>query len=249
MVDDLPIWLAHAKSLGMRTMFCTSGRRLKERSDEIAPLTDRLIISLEAIGVRQDEIRRTKGLFKKIVAGLMRFKERSSSEIIIWSHINRENQDEVERIAQFAQDLRIKVEFFPTTTYCGYNEAIILDDSARSEIFNTIKKLKRSGYPINNTWYALELMRSHRKFQCNIPRLSIQVYPDGMVYPCESRMIPDIRPYGHINGIDLKRLTSSMVFREESQRLKECNSCLLPCVAHLSDFLLMQGVRKITGVP
>jgi len=247
LVEDLPVWLAHAKRIGLGTMFCTSGRKLLDRAEEVAPHTDRLIISIEAIGKRHDELRGVPGLFDLVVKGLERFISRSHGEIIIWSHINRENRDEVESIAKFAQEFGVKVEFFPTTEYSGYNEPMILNRKEREEVFTRIIQLKKEGYPINNTWYALELMRSSRRFRCNIPLLSIQVYPDGEIYPCEVRMVPDLRSYGNIAEVDLNTLFASSRFQKEASRLSSCNNCLLPCVAHLADNLPLQGIRKVVG--
>ncbi|HIE06089.1 MAG TPA: radical SAM protein [bacterium (Candidatus Stahlbacteria)] len=248
LVKDLPIWLKYTKTIGMETMFCTSGNYLSERAETVGPFTDRLILSIEAIGAKHDEIRGYPGLFNRVVEGLKRFKNVSDAQVIIWSHINRDNKNEVAGIARFAQQFKVKVEFFPTTRYSGYNEGMILNTQERETVLENVRELKRRGYPVNNTWYALDLMKSGRSFRCNIPLLSIQVYPDGLIYPCEKRVIPDLKPYGHINEIDLKKLFTSEVFQKESRRLLQCNNCLLPCVAHLADDLPIQGVRRVFGV-
>lgn len=244
LAPDLPQWLSHASRLGMQTVLCTSGTRLAERAAEIGPYLDRLLLSLEAVGERQDQVRGAPGLFARILAGLPEFQKNSRAQITLWSNLTRENQDQVEEIARFAAERKILVEFFPAAEYPGFNERLILSAEERDAIFNRIIDLKRRGYPILNTRYALELMQSGRSFQCNIARLSVQVMSDGQVFACEPRVIPGLKPYGRIGEIKLDRLAASPGYQETCRALDSCNRCLLPCVANVADSLLMQSFRK-----
>lgn len=245
LVESLPDFLDRARKNNMTSTVCTSGYRLKDRAREIAPLTDQLLLSLEAVGEKQDKLRGTPGLYKRLTEGLAEYKEHCSGEIILWSNLTRENADQVGPIARFAEEHGIGVEYFPAALYEGYNEDIVLDSNERDEVFREAMELKRQGLPVYNTMYALELMRSGRPFKCNLARLAVQVAPDGTMYPCEPRVIADPEPYGHISEVDLKDLPSLPVYARNVERLASCNACLLPCVANMSDSLFMQGARRL----
>jgi len=244
LAEDLPVWLRHATSLKLRTVVCTSGGKLAERAREIAPATQRLLLSLEGIGEKHDKIRGTTGLFGKLVAGLEEFRRHSSGEVTLWSNLTRENRDQIEDIARFAARRKVFVEFFPAARYAGFNDEIILSPPEREEAFRKVMELKRRGYPVHNTWYSLRLMRTSRHFKCNIPRLSVQLNADGNLYACDPKMLPDLEPYGALDTFDLRKLPSSDAYRRIWRQLQNCNRCLLPCVAHLADNLLFQGTRK-----
>lgn len=247
LAENLPDWLRHARGLGMETVVCTSGYKLAERASEIGPNIDRLLLSLEAVGDRQDKIRKTAGLFERVISGIGAFRKHGGGEITIWSNLTRENRDQVEEIARFARDQGVWVEFFPAALYPGYNDKIILDSNEREEVFDRVKEIKRQGYPVLNTGYALLLMRSGRPFKCNLARLAVQVFPDGTIYACEPRTIPDLSPYGTIDDIDLVSFASSKKYRRARLQLLSCNRCLLPCVANMADSLILQALRRTMG--
>jgi MoaA/NifB/PqqE/SkfB family radical SAM enzyme len=243
-VENLPEWLKRAKELGMMTTVCTSGFRLPERAVEVAPHIDQLLLSLEAVGESQDRIRARPGLFDKITSGLGEFKKHGRGEVVLWSNLSRENMDQVEAVAGFAKEQGVLVEFFPAALYPGYNEKMVLDEAERDEVFSRAAALKRAGYPVYNSYYALELMRSGRPFTCNVPRLAVQVFPDGSVYACEPRVIAGLEPYGNIDGLDLSKFPVSQAYQQARQVLSSCNACLLPCVANMADSLVIQAIRR-----
>jgi MoaA/NifB/PqqE/SkfB family radical SAM enzyme len=243
LVEALPAWLRRAWDYGLRTVVCTSGSRLLERAAEIGPYTERLLLSLEGVDQKHDKIRGRPGLFAKITAGLNEY-FKHGREVIIWSNINRENSDQVEEILRFAKEHKIGVEFFPTARFEGYNERLLLSDAERKDVFARIMAAKRRGWPVLNTFYALELMASDRPFVCNTPQLSVQVAADGQIHACESRMIAGLAPYGHVDQLDLASLFASKKFKDTCRELQACNACRLPCVADMADNLHFQVARK-----
>ena len=242
--DNLPDWLMRAHSKGMDTIVCTSGYRLPERAKEIAPYIRRLLLSIEAIGEKHDKIRGTKGLFKRITVGIEEFNKNGKNKITIWSNLSRENADQAKAIAKFAKEQGVYVEFFPAALYPGFNEKTILNKDERKEIFEEIKSLKKSGYPIINTAYSLDLMGQGNPFRCNIPKYSILLQANGQVYACEPRIIPGLKPYGDIDSLDLDKIGSSDIYQRTYRGLASCNNCLLPCVASMANSILMQSFRK-----
>ena len=244
LAEHLPEWLGRAKALGMMTTICTSGTKLAERAAELGPHLDQLLLSLEAVGERQDKLRGTPGLFERVMAGLREYRRHSKGEVVIWSNISRENKDQVEAVAGFAREEKLGVEFFPVIRYPGYNERMVLDQEEREQVFAGIEELKRRGYPVFNHYYALELMRSGRPFKCNLARLAVQVFPDGKVFACEPRIIPDLEPYGNFEDMDLRKFRKSAAYQEARDSLSMCNACLLPCVANMADSIALSAARR-----
>lgn len=247
LVPDLPRWLSRARGHGMQTVVCTSGSRLLERAAELGPFTERLLLSVEAVGERHDRLRGSPGLFERLVSGLAAYREHAAGQVILWSNLSRENRDQVEELARFARDQNAAIEFFPAAHYPGYNDLLVLDRSEREEAFGRALELKRRGWPVHNTTYALELMRSGRPFKCNIARLSVQLSSEGKFFACEARLLPELEPYGELGGIGLKDLIRSEAYQRTSRELSSCNLCLLPCVAHLADGLPAQGARMVVN--
>ncbi|MCP4605817.1 MAG: radical SAM protein [Proteobacteria bacterium] len=243
LAEALPNWLRRAWDYGMRTVVCTSGSRLTERAAEIGPVTERLLLSVDGVGQKHDRLRGRPGLFAKMVAGLNEYKK-YGHEVIIWSHINRDNSDQIEEILRLAKEHKIGVEFFPTARIEGFNEKIILSGTELKDVFARIMAAKRRGWPVLNTFYTLQLMGSNRPFVCNTPQLSVQVAADGNVYACESRVIAGLEAYGHIDDLDLESLFASQKFKDTCRDLRACNACRLPCVADMSDNLQFQVARK-----
>ncbi len=245
LVEDLPQLLLHAKRIGMRTVICTSGFHLDTRAREIASGVDVLLLSIEATGSRQDELRRKKGLFKNVVKGLNTYKKHTHGKIILWSNVGLHNRKLIRNIAEFADEQNIYVEFFPVALFSGYNEDLILDMDERREVFSMILNLKKEGLPVYNTKYGLNLMRSSRPFKCNTARISIFVCPDGKMYPCDPYLVSKKISYGDINDVDIKKIPDTDAYKKAVVQLARCKKCLLPCVSHTADSLFIQTIRRL----
>jgi MoaA/NifB/PqqE/SkfB family radical SAM enzyme len=245
LVDDLPIWLRHAKKIGMRTIMCTSGFHLDACAEDIAPFIDVLLLSIEATNTRHDEIRRRRGLFQNALQGLNRFKEHSRGTVTIWCNVGQYNKDQVENIARFADEQGVCVEFFPVTVFPGYNDDLVLDKEERQNVFSLVLRLKKKGLPISNTNYGLNLMRTSQPFICNTARISVFVNPDGKMYPCDPYMVSEDISYGDFREVDIKGIPCTRSYRKAVANLPQCNKCLLPCVSHAADDLFVQMLRRI----
>ena len=245
LVDAVADYLKQASDLGMETTMCTSGLHLAERAKEIGPHLDKLLISVEAVGERHDHIRGVLGLFGRIVTGLETFRNHGRGNVVLWSNLSRENMDQVENIAAFSGEMGVSVEFFPASLYPAYNENIILGPTERAEVFHRLIALKRRGFPVGNSSRSLHLMASGHPFTCNIPRLSVQLLPDGSLYPCEPRVFEEIPPYGTMYDTPISQLARSKVFSKKTAELKMCNRCLVPCVAGLSGYLPQRALEKL----
>jgi len=234
-----------ADELGFQVIMCTNGSRLKELSRQIAPHIYYLVLSLEAVGEKHDQMRKHPGLFQKALAGAEAFQSATKKgRIIIWCHLNRNNQDQVRELCRLASRIKAFVEFFPTVTVMGGKQETILDPRERKELFGEIIRLKQAGYPITNTNYALELMKKSASFQCNIPKVAVVLLWDGTLWPCEPRLVGECQNYGPAGEIDFKTIRNRKEFQKASQELEKCNHCLLPCVTHFANNIWLQGLRR-----
>jgi MoaA/NifB/PqqE/SkfB family radical SAM enzyme len=248
MAEHLPEWLACAKDLGMMTTMCTSGYRLPDRAIEVAPYTDQLLFSIEAIGENHDKIRRTKGLFDRVVDGLAKFKQYGNGQVIVWCNLTRDNMNQVDGLAQFAKEHGVVVEFFPATPYPGYNDDMITTDAERHDLFERIISLKKQGYPVYNTVHSLRMMQSFEPFKCNQCRVAIQVDADGVAWPCEPKYQDGLEPYGHIDDLDFNTFHKSPEYLRAVEKMSSCNVCRLPTVTNISGNLLLQAGRRFSNM-
>jgi MoaA/NifB/PqqE/SkfB family radical SAM enzyme len=147
LVDGVGDYLKQAKVLGMETTMCTSGRHLAERAKEIGPNLDKLLVSVEAVGEKQDQIRGVPGLFGRMVAGIEAFRRHGRGRVVLWSNLSSENMDQVEDIAAFAGETGASVEFFPAALYPAYNENIILTFLRESRSFSSSYCIEKAGIP------------------------------------------------------------------------------------------------------
>ena len=95
--------------------------------------------------------------------------------------------------------------------------------------------------------WPLRLMASAAPFACTMPKVALQVQPDGQVYACEPRLCPELSPYGHVDALDLAGLHASPAYRAACRELAACNRCLLPCVASSAGSLWWQAARRLPG--
>lgn len=238
--EDVGIWLEKAKELGYKTTMCTAGYLIEERIRDISENLDIMLLSLEATGSKQDSIRRTPDLFSKIERGIELLREEDVF-IKIWCNVSALNKDEVFDVVKFARNNDIIVEFFPANIMSEYNKGIIFDAAEKYRVFTDIMHYKRQGYPINNSWSALKIMRDSKPFICNMPKNGILIEQNGDLMPCEPRIVN--RPaYGNITD-GLKKSFSESTYRANIDALKHCNKCMLPCVVESVDSMLLQSFK------
>lgn len=237
--------IKYASELGLRVIVCTNGGRLTEFSAALAPNFYVLLISLDAVGEKHDQIRNHPGLFKKVLAGVEALKaQKPKGRIVIWANLSKLNKDQIPGLAGLAKELKLLIEFFPVVELFGCDKSLVLDAQERREAFERVMEMKRKKYPIFNTNYSLELMKNSAGFICNMPRTSLQMLWDGSLWPCEARMFAESEGYGWARNMDLKKLASTPEFQAQCSRLESCNQCLFPCVAHYANNLWAQSVRR-----
>jgi len=234
-----------AHQLGFQVIICTSASRLEEFAEGLSKKIYHLLLSLEAVGEKHDNIRAHPGLFQKVLRGVEKLRQLNPKEkIIIWSNLSQINLDQVPALAQLARELKVFIEFFPMAHFPGFNDHLVLNPEEREEVFSQVISLKAKGYPILNTFYSLKLMKDGARFRCNMPRFSLQMLWDGSLWPCEPRILKPENLYGNGLTFEPKSLSKSKSYHLFSSQLENCNLCLLPCVAHFANNYWIQALRR-----
>ena len=237
--------LRTAYNLGYHQTVCTNGGRIREYHKELSQDLNTLLISIDAIGEKHDQLRRHPGLFRKILEGIDSLKkENTRCNMVIWSTLSRVNQNLVMDLCKLARELKIFIEFFPANSYWGCKPDLILSDSERSETFTQVIELKRKGYPITNTTRSLELIKGALPFRCNISGVSIYMLWDGAVYPCDPRAVGAETMLGRAPQLEFKNLAASPRFQKYAKELRSCNNCYCAAVVHHADNIWAAGTRR-----
>ena len=100
----LPELLARGRALGMLTTLTTNGMRLNGRTwAPIAPLVDRLAISIDGVEATHDAMRRQRGAFARTVRNLETLRHSRASFGFIFT-LTQHNVDELEFVVRLAAE-------------------------------------------------------------------------------------------------------------------------------------------------
>ena len=234
---DLPEVLAAAKELGFRTSMCTNCNALAKRADEVAPLLDVMLCSLDGRRELHDELRGMPGLFDRAVAGIRAATRHPGCDVKIWAVLHRRNVGDVEPLARLSAELGVGIEFFPLSPIAGYNDELVLRPDECEQAFAAVQELQRQGLPVRNPPRVLRIMRTGRAFRCNFPRIAIHLDHRGNVYSCEDPQGTPLHPWGGAAEFEPVTRYATREFRDVTRRLMSCNRCRLPCVVELADSL------------
>ena len=164
---------------------------------------DTISISLNHIGVAQDDERHINGLFahlSKVVPDLsgMGFKRINLNTVFLNS-----NLDEIVDIVRLAEKWGVGVSFssYSSSKADNHSYKIAENDLKKLEVLlRKLQDLKKNGAPIENSnWYLeriLEFYRTGRvKGKCGAGKKTIHVTPNGYLKPC-----PDFPAEIHYNS-------------------------------------------------
>ena len=234
-----------ASQLGFFVILCTNGSYLKEFSADLGPYVDYWLLSLEAVGEKHDQSRRYPGLFQKAQEGVESLWVNSSKgKVVIWTNLNKRNQNQVEELARLARVWKSFIEFFPAIKDMGCKDNLLLNAQERKELFQKVIKLKKQGYPVMNTRYELNLMKNSLPFKCNFPKRSVQLLWDGTLWSCIPRVLGTDAYLGESQNWDWNKIGATSIFQANAKKLENCNKCLFPCVGHHSNNIWIQGLRR-----
>jgi len=228
--SDTGAVLRAAREAGMATTMITNGWWLESRADEVAPWLNRLMVSVDAIGARHDEIRRSPGLFDRLELGLARVRKvYPDVDIIINGVLSRLNADQVEAIAEFGNHYGAHVTFqgMDVSDY-GHAERSLdlahvqLTPDEEAKVAARIIQLRHSGYPVRDSnSYLARLGRDTGRYKCHFKKVCMRVEPNGDVLDC----VEDGVALANVREVALGDLMRRRQFRDFQRRAEACNRC------------------------
>jgi MoaA/NifB/PqqE/SkfB family radical SAM enzyme len=227
---DTGIVLRAAKEAGLATTLITNGWWLESRVDEVAPWLDRLMVSVDAIGTRHDEIRRLPGLFDRLEHGLARVRQvYPKVDIIVNGVLSRLNADQIEAIAEFGKRYGTQVTFqgMDVSDY-GYSQRSLhlplvqLTPEEEEKVAARVARLRRQGYPIRDSnSYLARLGLAVGKYRCHFKKVCLRVEPNGDVLDCTEIGLA----LANVREVALRDLVRRRRFRDFQRRAEACNRC------------------------
>ena len=231
--------LQAARQAGLNTTLITNGWWLAERADEVIPWVNRLMVSVDGIGDRHDEIRRCSGLFDRLDHGLRTVRRKFPDVVVIINAVlSRLNADQLEQIAEYGKRLGDHVSFqaMDFTDY-GYADRPIdlpklrLLSEEEAGIAREVAALRRRGYPVSDSnAYLARLRPDARRFRCHFKKVCLRVEPNGDVLDCTQKAAP----LANVRQTSLRALCRSPSFREFQHQAESCNRCRDAAVVEVS---------------
>jgi len=243
---DLPEILAESSEAGLNNIVATNALLLEERAGELASRIAYCLISIDGIGEDHDALRGVPGGYDAALRGIEALRRIDNRVVVrLWSQVNRQNHRQVEQIAKLARDLDAELEYIRTWSIEGFSEDMSLPEAERCEAFARIAELKRLGYPIVNSYSALQTMGEDRPFSCNAPRLSVTFDWNGDVLPCVKRVDEPYEWLPNIRDVSLEQLISNKRYRKALVDLKSCNECHTACAMSLKGHFVFNRLRAL----
>jgi MoaA/NifB/PqqE/SkfB family radical SAM enzyme len=219
-----------AHGAGMNTTLITNGWFLDDRGDEVYPWLDRLLVSVDGLDERQDEIRRCPGLFQRLDRGLVRARrDHPDVRVIILTVISKLNVDQLEGIALYGKEHGAQV-IFQAMNFTDYGfagrvldeEKIRLSAGEEREVAERIDRLRRDGFPVRDSnAYLSRLGNAWNDYTCHYKKAVLRVEPNGDVLDCTAVAAPMV----NVRTTSLRELIGSPAFRDFVGRAESCNRC------------------------
>jgi MoaA/NifB/PqqE/SkfB family radical SAM enzyme len=237
--QDTPQALMAARDAGLNTTLITNGWWLADKADELLPAVNRLMVSVDGLGYRHDEIRRLPGLFERLDRGLSVVKRDYPDVVVIVNAVlSRLNIDQLEELAAYGSDMGTHVAFqaMNVTDY-GFAERNIdlakvqLTPAEEGHAAHRIRALQRKGYPVRDSnSYLSRLGPDAQRYHCHFKKVCLRLEPNGDVLDCTG----DAVPMTNLTGDSLGDFTTSGPFREFLCRAEQCNRCRDAAVVEVS---------------
>jgi radical SAM family uncharacterized protein len=229
------------------TSMVTNGLLLKRRIGEIHRFLDFLFVSVDGIGEIHDKIRGMRGAFQRTIEGIEEASKYVS--LAISSTITEENVDQVERIVELAERLKVGVNFQVAYDYSTAESLSPSRERLRSAL-ERLLRMKEEGAPIvNSRDYFKAVLDSWfhgNPWRCK-PWLLVNVDPQGrVVLPCY--VLNEYKGGPRVWEVDLLELWQKV----DWEKYEECNRCALSCYLEPSLFsfrsLSMVRERIVEGM-
>ncbi|MGQ9468228.1 MAG: radical SAM/SPASM domain-containing protein [Nitrososphaerales archaeon] len=192
--EDLPEVAEYANSLGFDVTIITNGSRLVEKIDDIAKNLYGLIVSIDHPEPEEhDKLRKHPGIYQKAIEGIKLARRYQHLNIFINCVISKANIDQLERMVQLAEELKVKIAFEMMEVVKGYNEHLKPSHDEITRACDALIRLKKDGHPISNSLAYFRAVAERRRYSCHVPKVLVTVEWDGNVRIC-STISDDAKP-------------------------------------------------------
>jgi MoaA/NifB/PqqE/SkfB family radical SAM enzyme len=219
--DALAI-MKHAHDRGFYTSIITNGTLLYNKAEEIAKTVDLTWVSLDYDSDYHDEMRGLKGAFNSALKGIKKLRSKGG-KIAINCVLSKLNMDAAKKMAQLAQNLKVKIAFDPIEVLPGFNEEYMLSRKECKSLFSNVLQLKKLGYPILNSYEFIQHLISRTGYSCAQPKVFLEVQANGEIAPFWCRKKNHI--IGNLRKQSLSEVLYSTPFENFSRSTEGCSLC------------------------
>lgn len=226
---------------GIVTHVLTNGMFIHKHLEPLKKYADQICVSLDGVGVAND-VMRGFGVYAKAIKNIELAKA-AGIKVRIHSVLTRHNLDNFEELAKVAKDLRIPITISPpnlhvkNNNYSGNNleEGIQITDEEYRSFWIRYRNLKKRGYPIGNTYKAIDLAinwpvgyheairenttlpAGYKTLRCVESELYVGLSADGTLYKCMAE--------GVFNGPNIKKIGVQEAWKQRRESRGDCVSC------------------------
>lgn len=175
---DLVDIIQEIKDADTKVEILTNGSLLMDNIDELLPLVDSFVMSLDSLDIKKNGINRSEVGFHNIIKVIEHFSKAAPKKLKIRSVITKENVDTIQEFNDEIQEKYgiqcVNVRFIPNN-----KEELSLMTETPSPCIDMNKK------------YKIDL--GIKKYRCGACSNIIAINPEGDIYPCQSLMLPEFK--------------------------------------------------------
>ena len=238
---DFPRIIEYLDKKGIVIHVLTNGMFIHEHVDALKKYVDQICVSLDGVGVAND-VMRGFGVYDKALENI-RIAIAAGIKIRTHSVLTRHNLDNFEDLAKVAKDLRIPITISPPNlhaknqNFSGNNleEGIQITDEEYRSFWRRYRELKQRGYPIGNTYKAIDLAinwpigyheairedtklpSGYKPLRCVEGERYVGLSADGTMYKCMAE--------GVFKGPNVRKLGVKAAWKERRESRGDCVSC------------------------
>ena len=227
--EDIKEILELSRMSGFITIVNTNGSMAYDYRETICETCHYILLSIDAIGNKHDEIRGAAGLFNKVVSLIDYFKGKNKN-VYINTLLSKLNFMDVREILKFYESTGVKGFFnFMETGFPGQDDyskevsSLGLDKEELKETAGILLDCKKQNDVILNSRSYYRKFIKNEKFKCHYQDIVLQVRANGDIENCAKRN----RPFGNIKTDDLSDIFSSDEFRTSRLSTRGCNNCMV----------------------
>ncbi len=228
--NDLPDILKESHKR-FHTSLVTNGWLLKSKIKSISNYLDYLFVSLDGLEEIHDSQRGIQGSFKRAVEGIKEAKK--YVPVSISTTITEKNMDSISDLLDFTKSIDVGVNLQISYNYSTAGK-ISPDKEKLHELLIKLKEMKRSGYPIVNSYEYFDAVIN--SWYYNVPWVckpwsTVNIDPLGnIVMPCY--VLNEYSGKYKVWDVDIKKLWNSY----DWSIYESCNNCSLTCYLEPSLF-------------